>query len=967
MWLCCLTAVIAPAQKTYKYDSYDNDPMKARIYTLDNGLKVYLTVNRNQPRIQTYIAVRTGSRNDPAETTGLAHYLEHLLFKGTDSFGTLDYETERPLLDSIRDLYEVYRHTTAPEERKAIYHHIDSISHLASTYAIANEYDKLMASIGAEGSNAHTSEDETVYQEDIPANELENWAIVESDRFKHMVIRGFHTELEAVYEEYNRSLTSDFRKIFEKSDHILFPHHPYGNQTTLGSQEHLKNPSIVNIENYFHKYYVPNNMAICMSGDLDFDQTIALIDRYFGDMQARPVEAPVFPDDPQLTTPQRADVYGLQQEMVSLAWATPGNTAGARESLLTDIVAQILQNGKTGLIDLDLTQQQKVLAAEVFPYSKNDHTTFYLVGLPKEGQTLDEVRDLLLQEVRKVIDGDFDAGLLRGIINNKKLSDMRDLESNEARATTFYNYFIAGRDWTDFVHENELLSKLTKQDVTDFARKYLPLNAYAIIYKHQQADPDEKKIDKPAISPIEMNRDKTSQFVADVTARSVEPIRPVFADFAKDMTTATLKNGSTLLYKENTQNGIFTLRYIVRYGNKQDKLLDLATDLMDYLGTASKSIEQIQSELYQLACNVSVSSSDLTTTIAVNGLAENQEQAIAIMEDWIRNMQPDQEKLNTLVTDALRGRELAKTDQNNCERRLRAYAMYGPKNSYTDIASAEELKAARADELVKKLQQLALYPQEAIYYGPSSQADISKLIAKTHKVNESVQKDYSEPTYAEQYQLQRTTANEVFVAPYETKAVKLTQYSDNGEKTDASLLPEIQLFNEYFGGSMNSIVFQELRESRGLAYSAGATYASPWMKDADNYFMTMIGSQNDKMADCIDVFHDITENLPLAQNSFDLAKESLLKQMATRRYVGDEVLSLYRTMRRAGFDHDIHADIYPRVQQLTIDDLANFARRHVSSRTYRYIVLGDEQNLDMQKLSTLGTVHSLTLEYIFGY
>ena len=283
--LAALTLVAVNAQKKYAYESVEGDPMQARIYTLDNGLRVYLSVNKNQPRIQTYIAVRTGSKNDPAETTGLAHYLEHLMFKGTNHFGTLDYEKEKPLLDEIRDLYEVYRTKTDPAERAAIYHRIDSISGVASTYAIANEYDKLMAAIGANGTNAHTSEDETVYQEDIPANELENWAIVQSERFQNMVIRGFHTELEAVYEEYNRGLTNDFWKVFENVNKLLFPHHPYGTQTTIGTQEHLKNPSIVNIENYFRKYYVPNNIAITMSGDLDMDQTIALIDKYFGSWQ----------------------------------------------------------------------------------------------------------------------------------------------------------------------------------------------------------------------------------------------------------------------------------------------------------------------------------------------------------------------------------------------------------------------------------------------------------------------------------------------------------------------------------------------------------------------------------------------------------------------------------------------------------------------------------------------------------
>ncbi|MCD8134955.1 MAG: insulinase family protein, partial [Parabacteroides gordonii] len=232
-----LLAAACKETSPFKYETVPNDPMKARIYTLDNGLKVYLTVNKETPRIQTYIAVRVGGKNDPAETTGLAHYFEHLMFKGTQKFGTQNYEMEKPMLDQIEQLFEVYRKTTDEGERKAIYHQIDSISYEASKYAIPNEYDKLMSAIGANGTNAYTGFDMTVYTEDIPSNQIDNWAKIQADRFENNVIRGFHTELETVYEEKNMSLTSDGRKVYEAVLNALFPDHPYGTQTVLGTQE----------------------------------------------------------------------------------------------------------------------------------------------------------------------------------------------------------------------------------------------------------------------------------------------------------------------------------------------------------------------------------------------------------------------------------------------------------------------------------------------------------------------------------------------------------------------------------------------------------------------------------------------------------------------------------------------------------------------------------------------------------
>ena len=185
-----------------------------------------------------------------------------------------------------------------PTARKKAYHEIDSVSQIAAKYNIPNEYDKIMRSIGAEGTNAYTANDVTCYVNDIPANEIESWAKVESDRFRNMVIRGFHTELEAVYEEFNIGLANDSRKMWEAMFKKLFPTHPYGTQSTIGTQEHLKNPSITNIKNYFNRYYVPNNIAICLAGDFDPDKVMAIIDKYFGDWQrsstlSRPEYAPV--------------------------------------------------------------------------------------------------------------------------------------------------------------------------------------------------------------------------------------------------------------------------------------------------------------------------------------------------------------------------------------------------------------------------------------------------------------------------------------------------------------------------------------------------------------------------------------------------------------------------------------------------------------------------------------------------
>ena len=530
-------AVASCSKGKYKYETVDGDMAETRIYTLKNGLKVYLSVNTEEPRIQTFIAVRTGSKNDPAETTGLAHYLEHLMFKGTGKFGVTDSTAEAPLLADIEQRYEKYRKMTDPDERRQAYHEIDSVSQLAAQYFIPNEYDKLMAAIGAEGTNAYTSNDVTCYTEDIPSNEVENWAKIQADRFQNMVIRGFHTELEAVYEEYNIGIAQDNRKLWEAMNAMLFPNHPYGTQTTIGTQEHLKNPSITNIKNYFNKWYRPNNVAICMAGDMNPDEVIAIIDKYFGQWEpGNDVEQPKFPEMAEITAPKDTTVLGLEAETIWLGWRF--DKAASLQVDTLGVIEYMLSNGTAGLIDLNINQQMKMLEAWGGVDAMQDYSAFLMAGTPKEGQTLDEVRDLLLGEIEKLKKGDFSDDLLPSVINNLKLQYYNSLESNSARANMFVQSFINGTPWEQEVQSLKRIEGITKEQIVDFANRHFGQN-YVAVYKRQGDDPTLKKIDKPEITPIPTNRDLVSDFVTEIQNTEVKPIEPRFVDFKKDLTSRT--------------------------------------------------------------------------------------------------------------------------------------------------------------------------------------------------------------------------------------------------------------------------------------------------------------------------------------------------------------------------------------------------------------------------------------------
>ena len=943
------------------YESVNGDPMQTRIYTLDNGLKVYLSVNKEEPRIQTYIAVRTGSKNDPAETTGLAHYLEHLMFKGTKQFGTTDPEAEAPLLDEIEQRYEEYRTITDEAVRKQKYHEIDSVSQLAAKYFIPNEYDKLMAAIGSEGSNAFTSNDVTCYVEDIPANEIENWAKVQADRFQNMVIRGFHTELEAVYEEYNIGLSSDGNKQYEALLAKLFPTHPYGTQTTIGTQQHLKNPSITNIKNYFAKWYVPNNVAICMAGDFDPDKTLEILKKYFGEWKAgEDVTQPTFPDLEPLTQSVDTTVVGLESENIWLGWRSEKASSLQNDTL--ELVSAVLYNGKAGLLDIDLNQEMKVMDAGAFAEPMLDHGFFLLAGQPKEGQSLDEVKELLLGEINKLKCGDFDEDLLLSALNNKKLDDLRSLDHNSARVSKMLNAFINGIEWQQLVGQKDRLAKITKQELVDFAKRFFT-EGYVAVYKRQGEDTTQKKIDKPAITPIPTNRDLVSQFVKDIQEAEVKPIEPQFLDYKKDLSFFTTQKGLPVIYKQNTENGLFELQFRYEFGQEDDNRYDVAANYIDYLGTDKLSAAQVKHQFYKMACNYAISVNADAITIGLSGLAEYMPDALALLEDLLHNAKVDEDAYQQMVGLILKNRQDQKSEQRSCFAMLGEYALYGPHNAMRDNMTEQQLRETNPQELLDLLKNISQYEHQVLYYGPIAEEKLDGCLSDLHHT----EKDLKPVPEGKPYELQTITEPEIIIAPNDAKNIYMRMFVNEGRQTNLDEHATIELFNEYFGGGMNGVVFQEMREARGLAYNAMAYYLTPAKKGQPEYFLTHIITQNDKMMDCVKQFREILDKMPASEAAFQIAKDALTKRLASQRTTKFGVIRAYISDKRQGFDFDVDKKIYEDLQNLTLQDIEGFEQSNIAGKTGRYVILGNEKELDMASLGQIAPIRRVSLEEIFGY
>lgn len=934
--------------------------MGTMIYTLDNGLKVYMSVNKETPRIQADIAVRVGGKNDPADNTGLAHYLEHIMFKGSENFGTSDYETEKPLLDQIQALYDIYRKTTDVSEREALYHQIDSISYEASKLAIANEYDKIMSLIGSQGSNAYTSNDVTCYIENIPSNQIENWAKVQSDRFKNMVVRGFHTELEAVYEEYNMGLTSDGDKAFAAIDSVLFPSHPYGTQTVIGTQEHLKNPDISAILRQRATYYVPNNCAICVSGDFDPDEMVEIIEQYFGDWQPNPdIPELEIKEEAEITSPVIKHVYGNDAEFIFMSWRYPGGKF--EESEISDIVNMVLYNGMAGLFDLNVNQQQKALGVFSENFTRTDHGEFLIQGMPKEGQSLDEVREIILEEIAKLRNGEFDEELVKSAISNYKLYEMSSLESNAGRTDKFVNAFISLKDWEDEVGKIDRISAITKDDIVAWANKYLGENSYAAAYKHIGTNNDIKKIEAPKITPIETNRDKQSDFLLSFQDTKVKPIEPVFVDFERDMSIFK-NNGVEVLYKKNETNGIGQINFMFNKGLVNDPSLGIAFDYVEYLGTNEKSAEDIAQQMYALACEFSFRVSDTKTTITIAGLDENIGKAISLIEDLLKNAKANEDILEGLKADIIKQRVDSKLNMSSCYSALETYINYGPEYVKNSTLSNEQVNSLKSDELLSKLKELFKYQHTIAYYGPESENEVKTLLAEHHETSENLIP--LEKTYVHHNVV---NSPKTYLVNYDSRQFNFIQYSNRGEAYDSSEDAKLTLFNEYFGAGMNTIVFQEMRESRALAYSARARLTFPEFADDYYTFYAYIGSQNDKLEQAVSAFDEIINDMPLAEKNFEIAKTSLDSKLRTSRITGISVISSYIAAQELGITEHRNKGIFENLESMTMEDLSKTQQKWIKDRTYIYGIVGDIQDLDINYLKTLGPVEELSLEEIFGY
>ncbi len=643
-----------------------------------------------------------------------------------------------------------------------------------------------------------------------------------------------------------------------------------------------------------------------------------------------------------------------------MSWRFEG--ANSKDADMITLVNSLLWNNNAGLMDINLNQAQKVINCNGFAYILKDYSMHAFTAVPKTGQSLEEVEKLILEQIELLKKGEFPDWLMEAVITDLKFDKTKGLENNGNRAMTMLDAFKNDIDWQKAVNTTERLSKITKQEVIDFVKANYNSNNYVIVYKRKGEDKNIQKVEKPAITPVELDRDNSSPFVNAVLSAPTKPIQPKYIDYEKDIFRSEIKTGLPFHYTINNENLTFDLIYVFEMGTNHDKLLRTIADCSSYLGNSKFTSAQVKEELFKLGSAIEFIVEEDRTTIHIDGLTENFEKALQLLESILNDPRLTESALKNCITDVLKKRE---DDKLNKELIIHTamikYAKFGALNPFTNVLSEAELKALTTNDITQNVKNLTNYKHTILYYGPESAENIKTLLVKNHTTN-SVLKDVPA-----EYDFKETGFGKVvYLVDYPMKQADIVLLSE-GINYDENLLPVIELYNGYFGGNMSGVVFQDLRESKALAYGTHSEYLLPRKPGKKFVNFSFIGSQADKLEEALKGMSDLLNNMPMATASFSSAKELVLQEIQSQRITKSEILFNYQYALLFGHKIDVRKNIFEKVSKMTFEDIKQFQQTYIKGKPFSTLVLGDKNQLNMKVLEKYGSVKILSLKDVFGY
>ena len=939
-------------------------PLDVEIYTLENGLTVMLNEDRNETSVFGAVVIDGGGKRDPSDATGIAHYLEHVLFKGTSKMGTTNYAKEKVYLDSIEVLYDELSKKEDKKTRLKIQRHINDLSVKASEYAIPNEFTRLIEGMGGTGLNAGTGYDFIYYFNSFPSAQIEKWVDLYSHRFLDPVFRLFQSELETVYEEKNRAMDNPFRVFNETSRKYFFKNHPYGQQTILGSVEHLKTPSLSKMKEYYNKYYVPNNMHLLIAGDFDKRDVKKLIKAKFGKLKkGADVEQLDIAED---------DFSG--REVVDLA-ITPYRVArfGYRtvkpnheDAVVLDLISNIFSNSsKTGLLN-KLNNENKVLGSYATTgLGGTDHGGFGFGFVPKDDtQSFEDGENLILKEIDKVKSGEFSEDLLQSIKLNMSMDHETRMESVDGRTWLIMSTILDNVPWEEIKNYPNKVNSVTKQKVVEVANKYFTDNY--LIVRSDKGDNKKVKLEKPPFKPVEPQNSESSSEYADML-NDIEPkkIDPRFVDFKKDVKVEDIGDNTHFYYVKNPVNSIFSMNLQFGQGTIENAALSQSADFISLLGTKNKTFDQYKNELQKIGSKIEVYTNGNYFGFSISGFDKFFNATLDLLNEFMSEMNvrdEDNSKIEKLVESSKLTRDQESKDPSTAGRALRDYVMYGKKSPFLRRSTLKEVQDMTSNFLIVQAKEAMKYEVDIFYTGTINEVAVIDQIKNRLSIADNLKASKSPITM----DYKKHTRNKVFLID-DPKAVQSQIYiMGQGRVLDMESRSTSDVFNKYFGSGMASIIFQEIREFRSLAYTAYGAYVNRPDIELPGYFIGYMGTQVDKSMEAISTYMDLFKNMPIKESRISTIKSGLTQSINTRKPGWRSQGAYVSRARKQGYDKDPNILDYNNYDNVNFDDIINFYKNNITKDPIVITILTDKSKINIDKILDYGELIEVKKKNIFN-
>ncbi|MDY6129796.1 MAG: insulinase family protein [Prevotella sp.] len=936
-------------------------PLKVTERKLSNGLTVWINEDHFLPKVFGAVVVKAGAKDCP--NTGIAHYFEHIMFKGTDKIGTVDYQAEKPWLDSIAARYDLLANTRDEAMRREIQNDINRLSVKAGEYAIPNEFTNLISLYGGTRLNAFTSFDETVYHNAFSPQFIAQWCELNSERLLTPEFRLFQGELETVYEEKNMYSDNMVGGAMEQAQKQLLKGTPYS-YPVIGSTENLKNPRLSEMRAFYEKYYVAGNMGLILCGDVDADSIMPLLERTFGRVKpgtapaAKPYALPVF--DPSNVVHLKLPIPIMKA--AGQAYLAP--TDRDEDYVVFEIALSILTNGSdAGLLD-SLVNENKMLMAGAGVMSLKDLSVMgfgYIPNIPF-GSKRKAARQCL-EQIERLKRGQFSEEVLAAQKLNYIRNKQRMLENLDERSSAMIAAMSHGLSWDAVLRQYQSVDKITKADIMRVASKYFS-NSYARVEKKFGTYPKEK-ISQPNYKPVApKHAGEKSAYAKALEQMPCSQMPPRLVDFDKDVATLPLSPLVHLYTTRNPYNDLFQLQLIFHKGSMEDRRLEAVSSYLDLIGVDSLSKHQFSKNLEALGARLNFIADSHSFSVVLSGFDRNFSSAMSLLNRFLTSAKPDKRKFKEMLKAYKIQRKTFFKDNGNIAGAAMEKVMFGSKSSFIDHLSLEALKQMDGQLLIDIFKELQSNEMSVVYSGNLGSEEVATCVRNNVNLDR-----INIPHHFVYRQLESIdTPTVYFFDNPDARQALIRTYSLLPAASTEEARAKMQLWGNYFGSGMSSILFQEIREFRSYAYSSsGSLYSLPLMThpDAPLAYVTQLGTQADKSMLALGVLDSIFRNMPVRASNVAANRQAIIHSI-NNNYPDFRSIGRFVALRRVeGYRQDPSLKRSSILPLLGIDDVVSVYESQVKCAPRTVIVVGDKRKIDMRQLAQYGKMVELKKEDIY--